>query len=46
MTVRELYDNMCAVMPDSLREEWDNDGLMCCADSSTDVNNVLITLLL
>ncbi len=44
MTVRELYDNMCGAMPDTLRESWDNDGLMCCADSSIDVNNVLITL--
>ena len=44
MTVRELYDKMCEAMPDTLREPWDNDGLMCCADSSVDVVNVLITL--
>ena len=44
MTVRELYDKLCGVMPKALAEEWDNDGIMCCADSSTDVNNVLITL--
>ena len=44
MKVRELYDLLCGAMPDSLKEAWDNDGLMCCADSSLDVNNVLITL--
>ena len=44
MTVRELYDNLSRCMPESLREEWDNDGIMCCSDSSLDVCNVLITL--
>ena len=44
MTVRELYDSLSACMPEELREEWDNDGIMCCTDSSADICNVLITL--
>lgn len=44
MTVRELYDKMSERMPECLREEWDNDGIMCCTDSSADICNVLITL--
>ncbi len=44
MTVRELYEKLSACMPESLRCEWDNDGIMCCGASTLDVNNVLITL--
>ncbi|MBO5946220.1 MAG: Nif3-like dinuclear metal center hexameric protein [Clostridia bacterium] len=44
MTVRELYEKLDARMPETDREPWDNDGIMCCPDSSTDVCNVLITL--
>jgi dinuclear metal center YbgI/SA1388 family protein len=31
-------------MPDELRSDWDNDGIMCCSDHSAEVNNVLIAL--
>ena len=44
MTVSELYKSISAYFPEELREEWDNDGLMCCPDSSAEVKNVLITL--
>lgn len=44
MTVRELYEKLSARMPESLRCEWDNDGIMCCPASTLEVNNVLITL--
>ena len=44
MTVRDLYEKLCACMPECDREEWDNDGIMCCADSSSEICNVLITL--
>lgn len=44
MTVKKLYDKMTERIPEELREEWDNDGIMCSADFSHEVNNVLITL--
>ena len=44
MTVRELYEKLDACMPEADREPWDNDGIMCCPDSSADICNVLITL--
>ena len=44
MTVRELYEKLSARMPETLRCEWDNDGIMCCPASTLEVNNVLITL--
>ena len=44
MTVKELYLKICERIPESLREPWDNDGLMCCADSSAEVSRVLVTL--
>ena len=44
MTVKDLYSAMSERMPEYLRESWDNDGIMCCADSSTEIKNVLITL--
>ena len=44
MTVKQLYDKMTERIPEELREEWDNDGIMCCADLSREVNNVLIAL--
>ena len=44
MTVKKLYEKLTERIPEELREEWDNDGIMCCADSSAEVNNVLITL--
>ncbi len=44
MTVKELYDRMSERMPEHLSEEWDNDGIMCSVDFSSEVNNVLIAL--
>ena len=44
MTVKELYLKICERIPEELREDWDNDGLMCCADSSAEVSRVLVTL--
>ncbi len=44
MTVKELYEKMNSAIPESLSEEWDNDGLMCSADTSVDVKRVLLTL--
>lgn len=44
MNVKELYAKLCEYMPESLREEWDNDGIMCSSDSSAELENVLITL--
>ena len=44
MTVKKLYEKLNEIIPDMLREEWDNDGIMCCPDYSAEVNNVLITL--
>ena len=44
MTVKEMYANFSERIPDHLREEWDNDGLMCCPDGTAEVNRVLITL--
>lgn len=44
MTVKEMYARFSERIPDHLREEWDNDGLMCCPDGTAEVNRVLITL--
>ena len=44
MTVRELYDLFDARFPVSLREGWDNDGLMLCPDPDKEVKRVLIAL--
>ena len=44
MTVRELYDSFSKYIPEDLRCEWDNDGLMVSTDSSADVTDVLIAL--
>jgi dinuclear metal center YbgI/SA1388 family protein len=44
MTVRELYGAFSKYFPRELSEPWDNDGLMCCADSSQEVTDALITL--
>ena len=44
MTVKELYNIFSERIPEHLREEWDNDGLMCSADTSAEVRRVLITL--
>ena len=44
MTIRSLYDKLSFLYPESLRCEWDNDGIMCCADLDRDIKNVLIAL--
>ena len=44
MNVKEFYKELAKHFPEELREPWDNDGIMCCADSSVEVENVLITL--
>ena len=44
MTVRTLYEKLCERIPEELREDWDNDGLMCSSDDSLDVKRALITL--
>ncbi len=44
MTVKELYERFEAAIPADLSEPWDNDGLMCSADTSPEVNRVLVTL--
>ncbi len=44
VTVKKLYDKLCESIPENLSCEWDNDGIMCSADYSSEVNNVLITL--
>ena len=44
MTVRELYAYMETQIPRSLSCEWDNDGLMCCADDTKQVKRVLLAL--
>lgn len=44
MTVNEIYEKICERIPESLAEAWDNDGLMCASDGSTEVKRALITL--
>ena len=44
MTVQELYDRMSAQLPETLREPWDNDGLMCSSDLNATVRRVLVAL--
>jgi len=44
MTVKEIYERVCELIPEFLSEEWDNDGLMCASDSSIEVKRALITL--
>lgn len=44
MTVSEIYKNFCKYIPEELRCEWDNDGIMVCPDSNAEVNKALIAL--
>lgn len=44
MNRKELYSALSARIPTTLSAEWDNDGVMCCADLSTPVARVLCTL--
>ena len=43
-TVNEIYTYLNSLIPSSLSCEWDNDGLLCCADKSAEVSRLLITL--
>ena len=42
--VKELYDYLDEKIPRSLSCEWDNDGLMLCADAEKSVRRVLLAL--
>ncbi|MDD6094403.1 MAG: Nif3-like dinuclear metal center hexameric protein [Clostridia bacterium] len=44
MTVWEFYNNLCELYPSTLSCDWDNDGLMCCADPEKEVKKVLVSL--
>ncbi|MBR2342682.1 MAG: Nif3-like dinuclear metal center hexameric protein [Clostridia bacterium] len=44
MTVKQIYEALTARIPEELREEWDNDGLMCASDGSAEVERALVTL--
>ena len=44
MTVKELYQKFAERIPESLREPWDNDGIMCCADGTAEIYRALVTL--
>ena len=44
MTVKQIYDKLTERIPEQLREQWDNDGLMCAQDASAEVKRALVTL--
>lgn len=44
MNAKELYRKFDEIIPEQLRESWDNDGIMCCADGASEVYRVLVTL--
>ena len=44
MTVKDIYERLNTQIPDTLREQWDNDGLMCAPDVTREVSKVLLTL--
>lgn len=44
MTITDFYSKIKELYPDSLRCEWDNDGIMCSDSLSKDVGKVLISL--
>lgn len=44
MTVGTLYAELEKRIPRALSCEWDNDGLMCCADAESEVRRVLVAL--
>ena len=44
MKVKELYERLEAIIPPTLSEEWDNDGLMCAPDPENEVRRVLVAL--
>lgn len=44
MTVQEIYNHLSQIIPESLSEPWDNDGLMCSADTGAEVHRALVAL--
>ena len=44
MNAKELYQRFEEAIPSALRESWDNDGIMCCADGSSEIYRVLVAL--
>ncbi len=44
MTVKQLYERICAKVPTTLSAPWDRDGLMVCPDENASVLRVLCTL--
>ena len=44
LTVKQLYDYFDKLIPKELSADWDNDGLMVCADRDTEVNGVMFAL--
>lgn len=44
MKVKELYQKFEEKIPAYLREPWDNDGVMCCADGTAEIYRALVTL--
>ena len=44
MNAKELYAFLGEKIPPSLSCDWDNDGLMCCADENKEIKKVLIAL--
>lgn len=44
MNVKELYGFLNDRIPASLSCDWDNDGLMCCANEEKEIRRVLIAL--
>ena len=44
MKIHELYKALNEKIPAALSCEWDNDGLMCCADGEREARRVLIAL--
>ena len=44
MTVIELYNKLCEIIPTSLSCPWDKDGLESCPEPDKDVKKVLISL--
>ena len=44
MTVIELYNKLCEIIPTTLSCPWDKDGLESCPEPNKEVKKVLITL--
>lgn len=44
MKINELYRFLNDAIPVSLSCDWDNDGLMCCADGEREIKKVLVAL--